>query len=75
MGFSVTCTPGRQAAAAFMKVSPELPALVMYLDPVNMAIQLPPFPDGPSVLARFCRELAREAGRLADKLESGKSDG
>jgi hypothetical protein len=34
-----------------------------------MAIQLPGSPDGPSVLARFCRELAREAGKLADELD------
>jgi hypothetical protein len=50
-------------------VTPQLPALVLYLDPVNMAIQLPAIPDGAHVLAKFCRELAREAARLADELE------
>ncbi|HEU5472039.1 MAG TPA: hypothetical protein VFV67_15410 [Actinophytocola sp.] len=69
MGFNVTCTPGRESAVAFMQVTPELPALVLYLDPVNMAIQLPAIPDGPHILARFCRELSREAGRLADALD------
>lgn len=69
MGFNVTCTPGRDAAVAYMRVTAELPALVLYLDPVNMAIQLPSTPDGPSVLARFCRELAREAAKLADELD------
>ena len=71
MGFNVTCTPGREAAAAFIRVTEHLPALVMYLDPVNMAIQLPPFPDGPAVLARFCRELSREAAKLAEELDPG----
>ena len=69
MSFNVTCTPGRDAVAGFVRVTSEIPALVLYLDPVNMAIQLPPFPDGPRVLARFCRELAREATKLADALE------
>jgi hypothetical protein len=69
VGFNVTCTPGREAAAAFMRVTAELPALVIYLDPVNLAIQLPSFPDGPMVLAKFCRELAREAAKLAAELE------
>ena len=73
MGFNVTCTPGRDAAAAFMRITSELPALVMYLDPVNLAIQLPPFPESDRVLARFCRELAREAGKLADELDQGNT--
>ena len=71
MGFNVACTPGRDAAAAFMRVTPQLPTLVIYLDPVNMAIQLPPFPGGEQMLARFCRELAREAAKLADDIDPG----
>jgi hypothetical protein len=69
VGFNVTCTPGREAAAGFMWLTEHLPALVIYLDPVNVAIQLPPFPGGDAVLAKFCRELAREATKLADTLE------
>ena len=69
MGFNVTCSPGKDAAAGFMRVTEHLPALVIYLDPVNVAIQLPPFPGGEQLLARFCRELAREATRLADDLD------
>ena len=65
----MTCSPGRDAAAAFMRLTAELPALVIYLDPVNMAIQLPSIPDGPKIMARFCRELAREAGKLAEELD------
>ncbi len=69
MGFNVSCTPGKNAAAAYMKVTEHLPALVMYLDPVNVAIQLPPFPGGDLVLAKFCRELAREAAKLAAEID------
>lgn len=69
MGFNVTCSPGRDAAAAFMRVTPQLPALVIYMDPVNMAIQLPPFPGGDQLLAKFCRELAREAAKLAAEID------
>jgi hypothetical protein len=66
----VTCTPGKDAVAGMVLVTPELPALVMYLDPVNLSIQLPPYADGTAVLARFCRELSREAQRLAEHLDS-----
>lgn len=69
MTFNVTCSPGREATAGFVRVTEYLPALVLYLDPVNMAIQLPPFPGGEHVLARFCRELAREAAKLADAID------
>jgi hypothetical protein len=69
MTFNVACSPGRDAAAGYMRLTAELPALVIYLDPVNIAIQLPPFPGGGAVLAKFCRELAREASRLADAVD------
>jgi len=65
MTFNVACTPGRDAAVGYMRLTAELPALVLYLDPVNVSIQLPPFPGGGAVLAKFCRELAREAAKLA----------
>jgi hypothetical protein len=69
VAFNVSCSPGNDAAAAFMRVTPQLPALVLYLDPVNLAIQLPPFPGGTLVLAKFCRELAREAAKLAAEID------
>jgi hypothetical protein len=69
MGFNVTCSPGKDATVGMIRITPELPALVLYFDPVNLAIQLPPFPNGAQVFARFCRELSREADRLADVLE------
>lgn len=64
----MSCSPGPDAAAAFMRITPQIPALVIYLDPVNMAIQLPPTPDGERVLVKFCRELAQAATRLADAI-------
>jgi hypothetical protein len=69
MGFNVSCTPGKDAAVAYMRVTEHLPSLVMYLDPVNLAIQLPPFPGGDVLLAKFCRELAREAAKLAAEID------
>ncbi|SMC85394.1 hypothetical protein [Kibdelosporangium aridum] len=69
MGFNVTCSPGKNATAGMVLVTPELPALILYLDPVNLAIQLPPFPNGALAFSRFCRELSREATRLADVLD------
>ena len=71
--FNVTCTPGPDASAAYMRITAEIPALVIYTDPVNMAVQLPPFPGGDQVLVRFCRELSREASKLADALESSQA--
>jgi len=65
MTFNVTCSPGQDAAAGYMQLTEHLPALVIYLDPVNVAIQLPPFSGGEVLLAKFCRELAREAAKLA----------
>jgi hypothetical protein len=65
LGFNVTCAPGRDAVAGFMRITSELPALVIYLDPVNLVIQLPSYPGGELVLAKFCRELSREAAKLA----------
>jgi hypothetical protein len=68
MGFNATCTPGFDAAAAMVHMTPEVPALAIFFDPVNIAVQLPPFPGGSDVLMRFCRELSREAAKLADYL-------
>ena len=69
MAFNVSCSPGKEAAAGFIRVTEHLPALVLYLDPVNMAIQLPPYAGGEQMLAKFCRELAREAALLAAAID------
>jgi hypothetical protein len=75
MAFTVTCTPVREAAAGMVRLSSRLPALVFYLDPVNVVVQVPPFPDGPAVLGRLCRQLSREALRLAELLDSEEFGG
>jgi hypothetical protein len=69
MGFNILCSPGRDAAAGFVQADPQSPALVLHLDPVDLAIQLPSFPGGDLVLAEFCRELAREAAQLAAEID------
>ena len=69
MAFNVVCSPGHDAAVAFKRVNEHLPALILYLDPVNMAIQLPSAPGGEQLLAEFCRELAREAAKLAAEID------
>jgi hypothetical protein len=43
--------------------------LAVFLDPVNLVVSTPPFPDGPVEMVRFLRELARAADRMAGELE------
>ncbi|XVV05293.1 hypothetical protein ACQPW3_07835 [Actinosynnema sp. CA-248983] len=69
MSLNMVATPGREAAAALVMVN-GMPTLVVYLDPVNLTVQVPPFPGGREVMARFCRELSREAWKVADRLDS-----
>ncbi|MGX7824019.1 hypothetical protein ACTG9Q_02885 [Actinokineospora sp. 24-640] len=69
MSVNVTVDPGPRAAAGFMGVG-GAPALVLFLDPGNVVIQVPPFPGGARFLAMFCRQLSREARKLADALET-----
>jgi hypothetical protein len=52
-----------------LRMPDSLPVLVVYLDPVNMTIQHPSSRADASELARFCRDLAREAARFAAALD------
>jgi hypothetical protein len=61
--------PSPTASVACQQTAPQLPALVLFLDGIQLAIELPPFPDGRHMLGRFCRELARKAVRLADTVD------
>lgn len=70
MTLNMVCAPGRNVTASMVLVQ-DRPALMIYLDPANLAIQVPPFPGGSAKLAQFCRELAREAVKLADHLDQG----
>jgi hypothetical protein len=72
--YQVACSPGPHAAAAMTRGPGGAPVLVVYLDPVNMTIHSTPSDTGVREFAAFCRELAREADRLADTLDPA-SDG
>jgi hypothetical protein len=66
--YQVGCAPGPNAAVAMAPGPGGMPVLVVYLDPVNMIIHSSP-DHGLGSLAGFCRELAREATKLADAIE------
>jgi len=67
--YQVACIPGPNAAAGMTRLSNGAPVLVIYLDPVNMTIHGPPTRAGVREVANFCRELSREAARLAVALD------
>ncbi len=66
MSFNLWCAPG-PASGPVVRRKPGTGqyALFLYLDPGNISLSSPPFPGGGAAFARFCRELAREAARLA----------
>jgi len=66
---TMACYPGPSCWAEHQQVMPGVPALVLFLDPIVLEVQLPPVPGGSQLLARFCRELSRAAAGLADVLE------
>lgn len=69
MAFTVTCAPGRDAAAGVRQIAPGWASLVLSMDPGRVVIDVPSVSGGAVVLARFCRELAREASRIAADLD------
>ncbi|HZA17151.1 MAG TPA: hypothetical protein VE645_09735 [Pseudonocardiaceae bacterium] len=71
MGFTVTCSPGREAAAGVRQIGPGWVSLVLSMDPGRVVIDVPTVSGGAVVLARFCRDLAREASRIAADLDPG----
>lgn len=73
MAFTVTCTPGRDAAAGMRQIGPGWVSLVLSMDPGRVVIDVPSVSGGAVVLARFCRELAREASRVAADLDPGQA--
>lgn len=75
MSFKATCSPGPRSTVSIRWTAPDLPALVLFLDPESVAIQLQPLPDGDLVLIRFLREMSREAGKLAVELEAQRVAG
>ncbi|MGH3701383.1 MAG: hypothetical protein ACRDQY_18335 [Pseudonocardiaceae bacterium] len=69
MAFTVTCAPGRDATAGVRQIGPGWVSLVLSMDPGRVVIDVPSISGGAVVLARFCRELAREASRIAADLD------
>ena len=69
VGFTVTCSPGRDAAAGIRQIGPGWASLVLSMDPGRVVIDVPTVSGGAQVLARFCRDLAREATRIATDLD------
>lgn len=71
VAFTVTCSPGQQAGAGVRQIGPGWISLVLSMDPGRVVIDVPSVSGGAVVLARFCRELAREASRIAADLDPG----
>lgn len=69
VAFTVTCSPGQQAGAGTRQIGPGWISLVLSMDPGRVVIDVPSVSGGAVVLARFCRELAREASRVAADLD------
>lgn len=67
--YHVACSPGPNAAVAATRGPGGAPVLVLYLDPVNMTLLCEPSHTSTRELASFCRELAREAAKLADEID------
>jgi hypothetical protein len=63
------CWPGPRSAVGARETDTGRPALAMFVDPITFVAAAPPFPGGELALARFCRQLARSAWRLAGDLD------
>jgi NAD/NADP transhydrogenase alpha subunit len=55
------------------QIGPGWASLVLSMDPGRVVIDVPSVNGGAAVLARFCRELAREASRIAAELDPGSA--
>lgn len=73
VAFTVTCAPGPAAAAGTRQIGLGWVSLVLSMDPGRVVIDVPTISGGAVVLARFCRELAREASRVAADLDPGQA--
>lgn len=73
--FGVSCWPGARAESSVVEVAPGQTALSVYLDPIDLVVHVPPFPDGPAAMVRFLRGLARASAEFADQLDSSGSGG
>jgi hypothetical protein len=67
--FTVTCSPGKDAAVTVRQIAPGWLSLTLLMDPGRVVIDIPSVKGGGAILARFCMELAREAQRVAVDLD------
>lgn len=63
--FTVTCAPGRAAAAEVRQVGPGWLSLVLTMDPGRLVIDVPAVNGGGLILARFCQDLSVVANQVA----------
>jgi hypothetical protein len=70
---SMWCWPGPRAAAGVQSGPAGELLLAVFLDPVNLLLTVPPFPQGAPVMAVFLRQLARAAARMATELDLTQS--
>jgi hypothetical protein len=67
--FSMWGWPGPNASANIQLADTGERVLSIFLDPVNLILSAPPFPNGPQLTARFYRELARVCAQLSAELD------
>jgi hypothetical protein len=73
--FTVTCAPGRKAAADVRQIAPGWLSLVLTMDPGRVVIDVPSVSGGGILLARFCVDLADAASNLAADINKGGNHG
>lgn len=66
---SMWCWPGPRAAAGVQTTPSGEYLLSLLLDPMNLVVTVPPFPRASVSTARFLRELARSALRVAGEID------
>lgn len=68
--FGLSCWPGARAGVTAVEVVPGRVALSVYLDPMSLVLNVPPYPGGDRFMAGFMRDLARTADDMADQLDT-----
>lgn len=67
--FAMWAWPGPNASAGIHDGGNGDGVLSIFLDPINLVVTVPPFPDGRLVAARLYRQVARSCARLAAELD------
>lgn len=71
--FGLSCWPGARAGVTAVEVVPGRVALSVYLDPISLVLNVPPYPGGERFMAGFMRDLARTADDMADQLDTASA--